>query len=58
MKGRHYTMGAHNINWPIPQAAINANLNGKLFQNPGYDGYDPATPEWDTWEEAEADENK
>lgn len=58
VKGRHYTMGAHNINWPIPQAAINANLNGKLYQNPGYDGYDPATPEWDTWEEAEADENK
>lgn len=56
VKGRHYTMGAHNINWPIPQSAINANLQGTLRQNPGYDGYDPAVKVWETWEEAVADE--
>lgn len=56
VKGRHYTMARHNINWPIPQSAIDANLLGQLSQNPGYDGYDPATPKWNTWQEAEADE--
>lgn len=56
VKGRHYTMGAHNINWPIPQSAINANILGRLHQNPGYDGYDPSVEVWSTWEEAVADE--
>ncbi len=58
IKGRHYTMGAHNINWPIPQSAIDANLHGKLHQNYGYDGYDPDVEVWNTWEEAVADEEK
>lgn len=56
VKGRKYTMGAHNILWPIPQSAIDANLYGKLHQNKGYDGYDPQCPEWETWQEAVADE--
>ena len=40
----------------IPQSAIDANLLGKLGQNPGYDGYDPTVEKWNTWEEAVADE--
>ena len=45
-------MGAHNINWPIPQDAIDANRLGKLHQNYGYDGYDESIEEWDNWEDA------
>lgn len=56
IRGRQYTMGAHNINWPIPQSAIDANLLGQLSQNPGYDGYDPNVEKWETWEEAIAAE--
>ena len=56
IRGRQYTMGAHNINWPIPQSAIDANLLGQLSQNPGYDGYDPNVEKWETWEEAVAAE--
>ena len=52
IKGRHYTMGAHNINWPIPQSAIDANMLDKLYQNPGYDGHDSSVEMWQTWEEA------
>ena len=55
VKGRKYTIGRHNINWPIPQSAIDANLLGKLGQNPGYDGYDP-TVKSGTHEESEVDE--
>lgn len=45
-------MGAHNINWPIPQSAIDANMLDKLYQNPGYDGHDSSVEMWQTWEEA------
>ncbi len=54
----NYTMDKKNMYWPIPYAAITANNQGKLSQNYGYDGYDPETPKWDTWEAAVADENK
>ncbi|MDR3366263.1 MAG: RagB/SusD family nutrient uptake outer membrane protein [Prevotellaceae bacterium] len=53
-----YTMDKKNIYWPIPYAAITANSKGALAQNVGYDGYDPATPKWETWQEAVADEEK
>jgi hypothetical protein len=56
IRGRKYTMGRHNINWPIPQSAIDANRLGRLSQNPGYDGYDASVEKWSTWEEAVADE--
>lgn len=56
IRGRKYTMGKHNINWPIPQSAIDANRLGKLSQNYGYDGYDPNVEKWETWEDAVADE--
>lgn len=58
VKGRAYTMGAHNINWPIPQSAINATGGAKLWQNQGYSGYDPAVVRWEKWEDAVADETK
>ncbi len=54
----NYTMDKKNIYWPIPYAAITANNKGELAQNYGYDGYDPATPKWDNWEDAVADEDK
>lgn len=57
VKGRQYTMAAHNIYFPIPQSAIDANLYGKLRQNEGYDGYDPSVEMWTKWEDAVADED-
>ncbi len=57
VKSRNYTIAPHNIYWPIPQRdAIDANREGKLRQNPGYDGYDASIPMWDNWEDAVADE--
>lgn len=53
-----YTLDKRNVYWPIPNDAITANNKGKLSQNYGYDGYDPATPVWDKWEDAVADEDK
>jgi len=58
VKGRSYTMAPYNIYYPIPQSSINANLYGKLRQNPGYDGYDPGVEMWTKWEDAVADEDK
>ncbi|MDR2472471.1 MAG: RagB/SusD family nutrient uptake outer membrane protein [Tannerella sp.] len=52
----NFTMDKKNIYWPIPYAAITANNKGVLSQNYGYDGYDPETPKWETWQEAVADE--
>lgn len=54
----NYTMDKKNLYWPIPYAAITANNKGILSQNYGYEGYDPATPKWDNWEDAVADEDK
>ncbi|MDR3250731.1 MAG: RagB/SusD family nutrient uptake outer membrane protein [Tannerella sp.] len=54
----NFTMDKKNLYWPIPNAAITANNKGELSQNYGYDGYDPATPKWETWEDAVADEDK
>lgn len=58
VKNRSYTMAAHNIYWPIPNSAIQANGGAKLRQNQGYTGFDAAIPMWETWEEAVADEDK
>jgi hypothetical protein len=57
VKNRSYTMAPHNINWPVPQAAINANGGARLHQNPGYSGFDPAISMWQTAEQAIADED-
>ena len=53
-----YTMNKKNLFWPIPNSAITANKDGKLFQNYGYDGYNPTIPVWNNWEDAVADENR
>ncbi|MBO9563888.1 MAG: RagB/SusD family nutrient uptake outer membrane protein [Niastella sp.] len=58
VRGRAYTIGAHNISWPIPQSAINATGGARLRQNQGYSGYDPAIVMWEKWEDAVADESK
>lgn len=54
----NYRMDKYNFYWPIPNSAITANYKGKLSQNYGYDGYDPATPKWTTWQEAVEDESR
>jgi hypothetical protein len=53
-----YRMDKNNFYWPVPNSAITANNKGVLSQNYGYDGYDAATPKWETWQEAVADEDK
>ena len=58
VRSRSYTMAAKNINWPIPQGAINSNGGARLSQNPGYSGYDSGVKVWQTWQEAVADESK
>lgn len=54
----NYQVDKRNLFWPIPNAAITANIGAKLSQNYGYDGYDANTSKWETWEEAVADEDK
>jgi hypothetical protein len=56
IRNKTYSVAPHNIYWPVPSSAITANKKGKLSQNYGYDGYDAATPKWENWEEAVADE--
>ncbi|NQD71957.1 RagB/SusD family nutrient uptake outer membrane protein [Sphingobacterium shayense] len=53
----NYRMDKKNMHWPIPNSAITANSKGQLAQNYGYNGYDPATPKWENWEDAVADES-
>jgi hypothetical protein len=52
-----WTLDKRNFYWPIPESASKANIKGTLSQNYGYDGYDPNTPKWETWQEAVADED-
>lgn len=54
----NYIIDKKNIYWPIPEKEIKANNKGQLWQNYGYTGYDPSIPEWETWEESVADEDK
>ncbi|WP_240186757.1 RagB/SusD family nutrient uptake outer membrane protein [Pedobacter namyangjuensis] len=58
VRNRSYTMAPHNISWPIPQSAINANTGNKLSQNQGYSGYNAGVDIFQTWQEAVADESK
>lgn len=37
--GDRYTMSPYHVLWPIPQAAINNNVQGVINQNEGYDGF-------------------
>lgn len=52
----NFTMDKKNMYWPIPYAAITANSKNELSQNYGYDGYNPNSPKWNTWEDAVKDE--
>ncbi len=50
-----YKMDKHNLYWPIPNWAHTGNNEAQLWQNYGYDGYDPNCKMWTTWQEADAD---
>ena len=53
-----YNMNKHNLYLPVPQSAIDANTGNLMWQNFGYDGYDPNRPIWTDWKDAVADEEK
>lgn len=53
-----YQINKHNLYWPIPDAAIKSNSGRALWQNFGYDGYNPDVQVWKTWQEAAEDETK
>ena len=53
-----YKMDKHNLYWPIPQSAIDANKKGQLKQNFDYSGYDESVNVWQTWQEAVEDERR
>ena len=53
-----YKINKHNLHWPVPSSAIDANNKAPLRQNFGYDGYDDGIPMWTNWEDAVADEAK
>jgi len=55
---QHYTLDKCNFYWPVRQAFIDSNREGKLAQNYGYPGYDANTPVWSSWQEAVEDESK
>ncbi|MGN6437145.1 MAG: RagB/SusD family nutrient uptake outer membrane protein [Agriterribacter sp.] len=42
--GDRYTMSPYHVLWPIPQAAINNNVQGVINQNEGYDGFQNNVP--------------
>lgn len=53
-----YVIGKENLFYPIPRSHMDANKNGRLWQNYGYTGYDPSIPVWTDWHEAMADEDR
>lgn len=55
---QEYNLDKYNFYWPIRKAVIDSNREGELAQAYGYDGYDPNTPMWSTWQEAIEDELK
>lgn len=52
-----FQINKHNLYWPVPNSAIQSNTDRPLWQNFGYDGYDPEVKVWQTWQEAAADES-
>lgn len=36
--GDEYTLSPYHVLWPVPQSAIDANVNGHINQNAGYAG--------------------
>lgn len=53
-----YKMDKHNLYWPIPHDAIVGNAEQDLWQNFGYEGYNPNVDMWQTWQEADEDSKK
>ncbi|MXV15983.1 RagB/SusD family nutrient uptake outer membrane protein [Hufsiella ginkgonis] len=45
--GDQYTMSPYHVLWPIPQAAITANVLGHINQNKGYNGAESNIPPLD-----------
>lgn len=52
-KELNYMIDKHNLFFPIPNWAFDGNIYGELMQNYGYDGYNPNTKMWATWQEAD-----
>ncbi|MCL6524947.1 MAG: RagB/SusD family nutrient uptake outer membrane protein [Thermoflavifilum sp.] len=42
--GDMYTLSPYHVLWPIPQSAIDANVNGHINQNQGYSGAENNVP--------------
>lgn len=42
--GDEYKISPYHVLWPIPQAAIGANVSGLINQNEGYDGFQNNVP--------------
>ncbi len=57
LSNRAFKISPYNIYYPVPQDEIDANREGTLYQNYGYDGYDASIEMWDNWEDAVADED-
>jgi hypothetical protein len=51
--GGEYTISPYHVLWPVPQAAIDANREGRINQNYGYTGYELNEPPIDNLEDAE-----
>lgn len=54
----NYRIDKRNLFWPVPNSVIIANIDSKLRQNFGYDGYDESTPMFTDWREAMADDER
>ncbi len=46
--GDEYTLSPYHVLWPIPQSAIDANVNGHINQNEGYSGAGSNVPPLET----------
>lgn len=46
--GDEYTLSPYHVLWPIPQSAIDANVNGHINQNQGYNGASDNVPPLET----------
>ncbi|MCF2489407.1 RagB/SusD family nutrient uptake outer membrane protein [Dyadobacter sp. CY347] len=47
VKTRHadeYTMSPYHVLWPVPQSAIDGNVQGRINQNKGYNGFQSNVP--------------
>lgn len=53
-----YKISKHNLFWPVPHSAIEANKDAALRQNFGYDGYDANAPMFTNYQDAIADETR